>query len=231
MDNTAALREGIWGKLNAREWGPGHRMPTERELSENFGIGRSAVRRVLAELKQAGVVTQTVGSGTYISAGFEPASAAPVIAALAARAGAQPASHVSPFELMEARLAIEVSIVEMIIRNASQSDFARMSECCDKAENAVSMEEFEVWDGQLHETMALAAHNTLITQVFQLIKESRSQDDWGALKRDSLSPERRQAYQREHRQIVSALRDRDLNRAITVTREHLLHVRRNLLGS
>lgn len=228
MDNTAALREGIWRKLNAGEWGPGHRIPTERELSDNFGIGRSAVRRVLAELKQAGVVTQTVGSGTYISPGFEAPSAAP---ALAARAGTLPASHVSPFELMEARLAIEVSIVEMIIRNASQSDFARMAECCDKAENAGSMEEFEVWDGQLHETMALAAHNTLITQVFQLIKESRSQDDWGALKRDSLSPERRQAYQFEHRQMVNALRDRDLARATTLTRDHLLHVRRNLLGS
>ena len=227
MDNTAALREGIWRKLQAREWGPGHRIPTERELSENFGIGRSAVRRVLAELKHAGVVTQTVGSGTYISQGFEP----PAEPTAPERAGTLRTSHVSPFELMEARLAIEVSIVEMIIRNASQSDFARMTECCDRAERAATMEEFEVWDGQLHETMALAAHNTLITQVFQLIKESRSQDDWGALKRDSLSPERRLAYQHEHRQIVSALRDRDLNRAISATREHLLHVRRNLLGS
>jgi len=228
MDDTAALRDGIWGKLHAGEWGPGHRIPTERELSKNFGIGRSAVRRVLAELKQAGVVTQTVGSGTYINTGFDPASASRPAAPVT---GSIQASHVSPFELMEARLAIEVSIVEMIIRNASQSDFSHMAECCDKAEQATSMEEFEVWDGQLHETMALAAHNTLISQVFQLIKESRSQDDWGALKRDSLSPARREAYQVEHRQIVSALRDRDLARAISATREHLLHVRRNLLGS
>lgn len=132
---------------------------------------------------------------------------------------------------MEARLAVEPSIVEMIIRNASQNDFAKMAHCCDKAEAADSMEEFEVWDGQLHESIALAAHNGLVANIFSLINQARAQDDWGALKRHSLSPERRLAYQAEHRQIVGALTDRDLVRATACTRNHLLHVRRNLLGS
>ncbi|NEX62194.1 FadR family transcriptional regulator [Noviherbaspirillum sp. 17J57-3] len=218
MDNAAVLKEAILAKLNAGEWRPGHRIATERALSESFGIGRSAVRRVLAELKQAGIITQTVGSGTFVSDSFTPSPAA---------AGG---SNVSPYELMEARLAIEIAIVEMIIRNASQSDFAQMALCCDKAEAATSMEEFERWDGQLHECMARAAHNALVDQVFALIKQGRAQDDWGALKRDSLTPERRQAYQVEHRQIVNALRDRDLARATEATRAHLLRVRHNLLG-
>ena len=92
-------------------------------------------------------------------------------------------------------------------------------------------EAFEVWDGQLHETIALAAHNSLVTHIFQLINQARAQDDWGALKRHSLTPERRRSYQVEHRQLVGALTDRDLGRAVACTRDHLLHVRRNLLGS
>ncbi|MDM0029762.1 FadR/GntR family transcriptional regulator [Variovorax saccharolyticus] len=231
MDNAAVLRDAILGKLRSGEWRQGHRIDTERQLSESFGIGRSTVRRVLAQLKEAGLITQTVGSGTYVSDGFEPdalggASPAGLVAMSNAIAGS-----VSPAELMEARLAIEPSIVEMIIRNASQNDFAKMAHCCDKAEAADSMEEFEVWDGQLHETIALAAHNSLVTSIFRLISQGRAQDDWGALKRHSLSPERRQAYQAEHRQIVGALTDRDLARATACTRDHLLHVRRNLLGS
>lgn len=231
MDHAAVLKDAILSKLKSGEWRQGHRIDTERHLSESFGIGRSVVRRVLAQLKTAGVITQTVGSGTYVSEGFDPRSLSEETLADTPPLAIPMSSSVSPAELMEARLVIEPSIVEMIIRNASQSDFAMMAQCCDKAEAATTMEEFEVWDGQLHETIALAARNSLITNIFQLINQARSQDDWGALKRHSLSPERRLSYQEEHRQLVSALSDRDLARAIACTREHLLHVRRNLLGS
>lgn len=227
MDNAAVLKEAILDKLHSGEWAPGHRIDTERQLSESFDIGRTTVRRVLAQLKGAGFITQTVGSGTYVSETFQPRAAA--VAGL----GAAPdvTGTVSPAELMEFRFAIEPSIVELVVRNASQSDFARMAHCCDKAEAAQSMEEFEVWDGKLHETIALAAHNSMVTHVFQLINQARAQDDWGALKRHSLTPERRLSYQREHRQLVSALTDRDVTRAMGCTKDHLLHVRRNLLGS
>lgn len=231
MDHAALLKDAILGKLKSGAWAPGHRIDTERQLSEDFNIGRSTVRRVLAQLKTAGFITQTVGSGTYVREDFQ---------AQALRAGAdgglasaltRMSGTVSPAELMDARLAIEPSIVEMVIRNASQSDFAKMAHCCDMAEAAATMEVFEVWDGQLHETIALAAHNSLVTHVFSLIQQARAQDDWGALKRHSLTPERRLSYQAEHRQLVNALSDRDLARATACTRDHLLHVRRNLLGS
>ena len=42
--------------------------------------------------------------------------------------------------------------------------------------------------------------------------------------------ERRLAYQREHRALVAALKDRDRERAVTAATDHLVHVRRNLLG-
>ncbi|MFN7195818.1 MAG: FCD domain-containing protein, partial [Hylemonella sp.] len=63
-----------------------------------------------------------------------------------------------------------------------------------------------------------------------LMNQARAQGEWGELKRRSVTPERRAAYQREHRALVAALRARDLPAAQARTREHLLHVRRNLLG-
>ncbi|MFY8087294.1 MAG: FCD domain-containing protein [Rubrivivax sp.] len=50
------------------------------------------------------------------------------------------------------------------------------------------------------------------------------------MKKRSVTPERRLAYQREHRALVDALSDRDAERARALTLEHLVHVRRNLLG-
>jgi len=138
--------------------------------------------------------------------------------------------HTSPAELMEARILIEPMIANLIVRNGTSADFLRMEECCTRGESAVSMPEFEVWDGALHQAIADATHNTFIKQVFQLMNRVREQGDWGALKMRSLTPERRRAYEQEHRALVNALKDRDEERARGLIMEHLVRIRHNLLG-
>jgi len=221
MDATAHLRDTLLDHLKSGTWRAGHRIPTERALCEQFGLGRSAVRRVLAQLKEAGLITQTVGSGTYVTE-----QAAGLLPAL----GGTPLATTSPAELMEARMALEPAIVELVVRNATPADFARMTQCCEQAEQATTLDDFEHWDGLLHEVIAEAAHNSFISTVFRLMNQARAQGEWGMLKRKSVTPERRAAYQREHRALVAALRERDLAAAQAQTQAHLLHVRRNLLG-
>jgi DNA-binding FadR family transcriptional regulator len=222
MDNALTLREAILENLTSRAWRAGQRLPTERELSGHYGLSRSAVRRVLAELKDRQLITQTVGSGTYVSEQVDDA-----LATAAHRTGRQPTS---PAELMSARFALEPAIVAMVVGSATTLDFARMDECCDRAEAARTLAEFERWDAALHEAIADAAHNSFVSNVFRLMNQARAQGEWGALKRRSATPERRVAYQREHRALVAALQARDAERATARCLEHLAHVRRNLLG-
>ena len=117
-----------------------------------------------------------------------------------------------------------------MIGNATSADFGRMDACCAKAEAAGTVEEFEHWDGMLHEVIADAAHNSFVSSVFKLMNQVRAQGEWGLLKKRSLTPERRIAYQNEHRLLVDAIKDRDLVRARDLATEHLVHVRRNLLN-
>lgn len=222
MDAAARLRENLLDNLRRRTWRAGDRLPTERALSEQFGLSRSTVRRVMGELKRQRLITQTVGSGTYVSHDAPQALAAMVPAAAA--------QVVSPAELMAARLALEPALIELVIGNATAADFARMDECNDAAEAATTLEDFEHWDAALHEAIAEAAHNRFITGVFRLMGEARAQGEWGVLKRRSATPERRAAYQREHRALVAALQQRDAEQARALCLTHLLHVRRNLLG-
>ena len=65
INQAAKLRDTILDKLHAGAWRAGHRIPTERALSDEFGLSRSTVRRVLQEFKRKRLITQTVGSGTY----------------------------------------------------------------------------------------------------------------------------------------------------------------------
>lgn len=222
MDISSSLRDAIIESLGSGKWRAGDRLPTERELSEQFEISRTTVRKVFQEMKDRGLISQTVGSGTYVTD-----QAASVVKSLAS---GDPVRQTSPAELMEARLALEPSIIEMVIGNATSADFDHMEACCVKAEAAGTVEEFEHWDGMLHEVIADAAHNSFVSSVFRLMNQVRAQGEWGMLKKRSVTPERRIAYQNEHRRLVGALKDRDLVRAKALTIEHLLNVRRNLLS-
>lgn len=222
MDSAESLRQAILDQITSRQWRAGHRLPTERHLSEQYGLSRSTVRRVLQDFKRKQLITQTVGSGTYVADQVQE-----VLGVMRAQSSAQ---ITSPSELMSARLVLEPAIIEMVIGNATGADFQRMDECNAKAECARTLEEFESWDAALHEAIAEAAHNSFILAVFRLMNDVRSQAEWGVLKRRSATPERRLEYQQEHRALVSALRERDADRAKALCMAHLVHVRTNMLG-
>lgn len=205
--------------------GEGVRLPPERELSEEFGASRGAVRRVLADLKGRGLITQAVGSGTFVL----PGACAPTPSGAPA---AQPAAvQTSPAELMEARLLIEPLMPGLIVRYATAADFARMTECLERSEAADTIETFEHWDGELHRTFALATHNTFFLRILELSNAVREQGEWGRLKRRSLTPERRGEYEAQHRAIVEALRDRDADLARELLAGHLRQIQHNLFGA
>lgn len=216
------LRDALLEQMRNGQFKPGERMPTERSLCAQYGMGRHTVRRVLGDLKDLSLITQTVGSGTYVSPKAN--------AALTALTAESPAALTSPAELMDARIALEPTIIAMVVQRATPADLQRMQTCCDKADAATSLEEFEHWDAMLHEAIAVATHNNFISSVFRLMNHIRTRGAWGKLKQRSATPERRREYQREHRALVQALVDRDAARAEQLARAHALHVRANMLA-
>jgi DNA-binding FadR family transcriptional regulator len=219
MEIAYALRETIANNIRTGKWKPGDRLPTERELAEQFRISRNTVRQALLRFKRDGVLTQKVGSGTYVSAP-ETLTTDP----------SNFQRSTSPAELMAARLVFEPAVVEMVVMNATIEDFDRMENCLRRGEASTTLHDYEHWGSMLHEVIADAAHNPVVSQVFELMKQVRAKGEWGQLKRRSMSPERRPDDEREHAELVSALRDRDLTRARSITLTHLINTRKALLG-
>jgi DNA-binding FadR family transcriptional regulator len=223
-EGARALAKYLEEAIRSGHLGVGAKLPAERELSEEFGASRGAVRRVLADLKGRGLITQSVGSGTFVLPGgvqLQPTGAVEK----------RDTVQTSPAELMEARLLIEPLMPGLIVRYATTTDFAKMVECLERSEAATSVEEFEHWDGELHKTFALATHNTFFLRVLELTNEVREQGEWGRLKRTSLTPARRTEYEDQHRAIVGALRDRDAELACELLSGHLRQIRHNLFGA
>ena len=214
IDQSFALKERLLADLRRARWRPGERLPTERQMCAENGIGRAVGRRALAEIKALGLITQTVGSGTYVSK-------------TAAERLDQP-PPLSPSTLMEARLVLEPALIDLAVRNATETDFAGIETCCDAADRAATLEDFEHWDGEFHLRLARASHNAFLDNVFAQMSQARQTAAWGVLKQRSATPSRRVIYGREHRALLAALRARDAMAAREALMTHLLHVRRNM---
>ncbi len=213
------VRDFITDGIRSGAYRANGKLPTERALSEQLGVPRSAVRDALAVLESGGTVTRIIGSGTYVR---EP-EAMPVQPEPVPQAA-------SPAEIMEARLLVEPQLAQLAAINADHADFALFDECIRQGDAADGFEAFEHWDAALHQAIAKSTHNRLVIELYAMITRARDLTAWGELKRRSLSAERREHYRREHHAIVAALQARDAIAAEKALLGHLERVRSNLLG-
>lgn len=67
--DTAADRaaSGIRALIVSLDYGPGDRLPAERELAQQLGVSRPALREGIRRLRSGGVLESRRGSGTYVS--------------------------------------------------------------------------------------------------------------------------------------------------------------------
>ena len=209
--------------LSSGRFGPGARLPTERALSQQLQVPRSAVRNAFSRLEAVGKVVRITGSGTYVaereSHTEHPAAVLPSFSL-----------ESSPLEIMETRLLIEPRLARLVVAHATRTELDYLQECLNRGEEADSLAGFEEWDTRLHQAIAEASHNRLMISLYGMITAARDQIEWGELKRRSLNGERRAVLEGQHRLIVDALKSRDADRAELAAREHLRTVHENLLG-
>lgn len=101
--------------------GPGHRLPTEAELCELFGVSRSVVRDALRTLVARGLVRVGPGQGIVVTDPSDEAFGKALLLLLAR-------SGVTMREVTEARAAIEINLVPLAVARGTDEDWERMEE-------------------------------------------------------------------------------------------------------
>jgi GntR family transcriptional regulator len=72
------LKDVLRRAVEAGMWSPGQAIPTEKELTERYGVSRITVRQALAGLVDEGLLLRRHGRGTFVA----PRSAQPIAEAL-----------------------------------------------------------------------------------------------------------------------------------------------------
>jgi GntR family transcriptional repressor for pyruvate dehydrogenase complex len=191
---------------------PGGRMPSERQLAEAFGVGRSAMREALKSLSMIGLIDVRQGDGTYLKRA--DAALLPQIIEWGLLIGEQ-----RTLDLVEARQHIEIDIAELAALRRSEADLVDMERCIARMERASNDEDaFVDADVAFHLKLAEAARNSVLRDIHSSIQALlRAWIGRVIHAADSTLPSFK-----EHLPIYDAIRDQDPDRAKLAMETHMV---------
>ncbi|NKJ39358.1 FCD domain-containing protein [Rhizobium tropici] len=199
---------------------PDGRLPPERELAVTLGLSRAELRKGLALLEAEGLLWRRVGKGTFVSAPAERRR--PDASAMAER--------VSPPEAMQVRRVLEPEIAALAARTATGLQIARMKALCAEMRKAPAWPDYQRLDCEFHASIAAAAGNNLLAEIFDIVNEVRRRVVWGGLDKRSYGPPADYHSFDEHEAIVAAIESRDRAGAAEAMRNHLVATELDLMG-
>jgi GntR family transcriptional regulator, transcriptional repressor for pyruvate dehydrogenase complex len=140
---------------------PGDRLDSVQQLSENFQVGRSAIREALSALKAMGLVEMKQGEGTFVK-GFE-AKQITFPLSTAILMNKEDVAH-----LLEVRKIIETGAAIAAARNRDASDLQAMSQALKEMKQVKGDEELgEKADYTFHQALSAASQNPLLSKLLE----------------------------------------------------------------
>lgn len=196
----------------------GERIPSERQLAVQLGVGRSAVRDALRPLLLLGVVEARQGDGTYLR---QPESS---LLPQAVEWGLLLGEHTTN-DLVEARAYIEVALAELAANRRSSADIERMEGFLGAmGRPGVSGAEFNEADLAFHLAIGEASGNTVL---FGTIASIRTLLQVWITRVTAASSSTQQSFE-QHVPIFEAIRASDPAAAATAMRAHMESARARL---
>jgi DNA-binding FadR family transcriptional regulator len=194
-----------------RELPPGTKVPSERELTRELGVGRSTVREALNGLAMLGVVEIRHGQGVFVT--DQPMAVSEPVAITAALE--RGITH----EFIEARLVVEVEVARLAARRRTDEDLARLSAALEEQKRRLRGDLDALVDvaASFNVLLAEAAHNEVLAAMIQSFMSLMIERGPRVYSLDGF----REWDIQEHTGLYEAVRDRDSDRAATLMRVHI----------
>ena len=219
---SEAVKDQIRQAIFSGQLSPGHKLPPEREMAEQFQTSRVALREALRALEQEGMIAikRGFGGGAFV-ADFDDALRAltdslnTVVKLGQAKSG----------NLTEVRSILEPVMARLATQRASAEDLRAIEEI-------VLLQEEELrtgalsrkYDMEFHRLVASACHNPVLSIVVGAINDSIRD----AIYRSKLTRDMRARVVQYHRDLFEAIRARLDQRAHDIMEEHVVAVQKHV---
>lgn len=200
--------------IKANDLKMGERLPSEREMTEMFSIGRASIREAIKVLCMMNILEVHPQGGTFIST-FSANSSYDQFR-LFLQSG-----HINMEEIFETRLILETECIALAAKNITdeQLETIRKNISAVDVENA---EGFAEADRALHDTIYAATGNRALEYLMQTVKM------WTVVSQSFTNTfeEVRRIVHMDHQDIYNALSRRDAELSREAMRKHIMHVDR-----
>ena len=187
---------------------PDDRLPPERELLNQLGVSRQALREALTVMESKGMISTTPGGGrVFLGQGTLDAEA--LYSAL---------QDSALFEILTAREAIECKTAELAALHATDNELEGLRHrLTELGSDSYSVE----WNYGFHLAIAEASHNTVLHNLLQLLIQARH-DVHGP---DYLTLDQLAALFDQHASVLDAIESRNGDAARDAMRRHIVNTR------
>lgn len=221
--HSGRLYEQIVAQIEERilngELRPGDKLPAERELADQFGVSRTAIREAMKALTHSGLVVIQPGRGTFVTD----------ISSKVVRHSfdmlVRGSNETGIKDLIEVREILEPEIAALAAVRAGSEDIESMEEAVRAMDMAMDdPETFIEADLDFHLALAQGSNNVLIPALIdtlvELLREHR--------KRAASVEGGMSRGQPHHKIILAAIKNNDANAARNSMRGHLEQVRKEI---
>lgn len=218
--NLPAAVEQVREYIERLNLQPGDRLPVERELADELGIGLSKLREAMNVLQQMGVIDRKRRAGTFLK------KADPGYLAAQIDFHIEMGTH-SEDEVRRARAALETGIAVEAARHRTAHDLLSILAAIEDEEailaqaqgqESIDSREWFQADLAFHAAVLKAAHNTILSVFGQVIAESFARIPQAMRLR--YGPPARLVIA-EHREIFELIQAQDAEKAQAAMHQHV----------
>jgi GntR family transcriptional regulator, transcriptional repressor for pyruvate dehydrogenase complex len=196
----------------------GERLPSEKELCQRFGVGRTTIREALRSLAVTGILDGRVGEGTFVSRDNRKYLEKALQWGLLI-------DHKDVSDLVETRLMLESQTAYAAAAKATEENLKEIEEALEGMEQSLDRpEEYLEHDLRFHLAIARATQNPILYNLLSMTRGYLQTWISESLSKPSARKMRARAASsvQEHYTILQALRKRKPDDARQAMRDHIL---------
>ncbi|HEY6003738.1 MAG TPA: FCD domain-containing protein [Anaeromyxobacter sp.] len=201
--------------VRAGEVRAGERLPSEKQMSERFGVSRTVVREAVSRLKSEGLVESHQGKGAFVRA------ASPDVPFRIARRGADTVRSV--LQIVELRTGLEAEAAALAAARRTEAEMKgirralRSLEGCADGGSEAGVEA----DQAFHRAIARATGNPHYVALWDFIGRFLTSAMRVTRAYEARHAELVEQVKREHEALAKAIAERDPEAARAAARRHL----------